>query len=371
MLKVYILSFIVSSFTIFCTQNTQAQCGTNLLTNPGFDSPVQPSIGNNLTGSATFTGWTMTGGPFNVIKTDGSAYGGGPDNAQDGIQYVDITSAAGTIYQDFTITGVSVPVTFGGYFSSREASGSYTNWTASIEVYAMPSNTLVATSTTRNFTNADGAVPAQENWYFLSGNTNLNTGNYRYVVNLGDFGNFDAAFAQQTCLLPVTLDYFSGQYHNNTVRLDWKAAQQNNFSHFEVERSADGIGFSFVAGISKHTGADYAFNDPGFSAGTVVFYRLKIVDRDGGFRYSNIIKININGAARLSVMPNPVAAYLTVSGLVGKGQIRVVDVAGKVLLEKTVQAQSLSVNVSFLRPGMYFLQYFDGNNTVAQKIYKQ
>jgi hypothetical protein len=226
MLKVYLSKLMLVLLTVFFISNANAQCGTNLLTNPGFDSPIQPAIGNNLTGLFTFNGWTMAGGPFNVIRTDGTVYGGGPDNAQNGNQYVDITSAAGTIYQDFTITGTSVAVDFGGYFSSREASGSYVNWTASIQVYEMPANTLVATSSTRNFVNADGNVPAQENWYFITGNTTLNTGTYRYVVNLGDYGNFDGAFAQQTCTLPVVLSNFSGQYQGNAIRLNWKAEQQ-------------------------------------------------------------------------------------------------------------------------------------------------
>jgi Secretion system C-terminal sorting domain len=370
MLKIYPPKLLLVLLTSLCISNANAQCGINLLTNPGFDSPVQPSIGNNLTGLFTFNGWTMVGGPFNVIRTDGTVYSGGPDNALSDNQYVDVTSAAGTIYQDFTITGTSVAVDFGGYFSSRESAG-YVNWTASIEVYEMPANTLVATSNTRNFTSADGGSPAQENWYFISGNATLNTGTYRYVVNLGDYGNFDGAFAQQTCTLPVVLSNFSGQYQDNKVRLNWKTAQQNNFSHFEVERSANGAAFSAIGNVNKNSGSDYTFTDAGFVAGAASFYRLRMVDKDGGFKFSSIIKIRAGQTAQLSVMPNPVADYLTVSGLAGKGRLKVVDAAGKVMVEKTIQAQSLSMDISFLHSGMYFLQYIDGSNVTIQKIFKQ
>jgi hypothetical protein len=49
-----------------------------LLSNPSFESPVQASVGNNLSGLNTFGLWRMeSGGTFNIIKTNGSVYSGG------------------------------------------------------------------------------------------------------------------------------------------------------------------------------------------------------------------------------------------------------------------------------------------------------
>ena len=105
--------FFVLSFLAF-----QLNAQTNLLTNSGFDAPLHPAIGNNFLFSFDFNGWTMTGNYFNVIRTDGSSYGAGPDNAQDGTQYVEVYYGTGTVYQDFTLSS-STPITYGGYFSSR------------------------------------------------------------------------------------------------------------------------------------------------------------------------------------------------------------------------------------------------------------
>ncbi len=164
---------------------------SQVLLNPSFETPVQPSIGNNLLGTPTFGGWTMqTGGTFNIIKTDGSAYGGGPNNAQNGTQYVDIINAADYFQQNVTVVTSTANVTFGGYFSSREQSGGYVNWTARIELLTA-AGVVVATSSTRNFTNADGAE--DQIWYYLSGTATLAPGNYFYRVYLGDYGNFDNA----------------------------------------------------------------------------------------------------------------------------------------------------------------------------------
>ncbi len=177
-MKKTILFFVLALWTL------QGNAQTNLLTNAGFDAALQPNIGNNFLFSYTFNGWTMTGNYFNVIRTDGSNYGAGPDNAQDGTQYVEIYYGSGTVYQDFTLSS-STPVTYGGYFSSRTGQP----WTASCQIFSMPSNTLVSTSSTFNITGADIKF-----WRQVTGAVTLPAGTYRYVANIADDGNFDAAY---------------------------------------------------------------------------------------------------------------------------------------------------------------------------------
>jgi Secretion system C-terminal sorting domain len=351
------------------SNESRAQCGTNLLTNPGFDAPLQTNIGNNLTGSLTFNGWTMTGGPFNVIRTNGSTYGGGPNNAQNGTQYVDVTSAAGTVFQNFTITGGSTPVSFGGYFSSREQAG-YVNWTASINILSLPSLTVVATSSTRAFTSADGAVPVQENWYYLFGNVTLPAGNYRFSSNLGNYGNFDAAFVFANCTLPIVLSSFNADYRNNAVELNWKAEQQIDFSHFEIERSDDAVSFKQIGNVYPSAANQYSFSDNTVSAGNNYYYRLKMIDLNGKSTFSSILRVQTGGSIRVSVNPNPVTNRLNIAGLSSKGIIRITHLSGRLLLKQVVQSQALSIDVSVLNKGVYFLQYFDGKETAVLKFSK-
>ena len=149
------------------------------LTNGSFETPAQSSFGNNLVGTSTYGGWTSSSGNFNIIKTNGSTYTGGPNNAKSGSQYVDILGAS-TISQAFTL-GSTTNISFGGSFSSREASN-YVNFTARIDIINS-SNVVVATSTTRNFTSADAGE--DQIWYTLSGNATLPAGTYRYVCNNG------------------------------------------------------------------------------------------------------------------------------------------------------------------------------------------
>ena len=347
------------------------QCNTNTLVNPSFEAPVQTTIGNNLTGVYNIPGWTMTSGPFNIIKTNGSAFASGPDTAQDGTQYVDITNAAGNIYQDFTVTSLT-EVVFGGYFSSRESDPNYIPWLASVQIYAMPSNTLVAISTTKTFLPSNGFVPAQDAWSFLQGSTTLFPGQYRFIASLGDFGNFDNGFVFQNCSLPVVLNSFSGFYKNSNATLTWDINRSINFSHFEVEKSTDGINFPKAATVNFVNGKNnYQFVDENIAKGTSQYYRLKMIDFDGHFTYSNIIKIQTGTLASWIISPNPVRDFLTINGLAGNGEIRILDLTGKVLHKAHVTSQSVGMNVSFLNKGMYVVQYYDGEKMQSKKMMKE
>lgn len=180
------------------------------LVNPSFESPAQPSIGNNLLYTSTFNGWTMPVGSFNIIKTNGSFYGGGPDNAIHGTQYVDNINNAGYIQQDFTIATTRT-IYFGGYFSSREQSGAYTNWSGIVEI-VNASNVVVGSSISHAFTNADGVE--DQRWYYVSGSATIPAGTYTYRAYIGDYGNFDNAI-----LLPGAPD-FDGDGIPNYLDLD-------------------------------------------------------------------------------------------------------------------------------------------------------
>lgn len=348
-----------------------SQCNVNTLVNPSFESPAQSTVGNNLTGSYTVPGWTMNGGPFNIIKTDGSAYGSGPDTASQGVQYVDITSGAGSVYQDFTVSSLTA-VSFGGAFSSRENDPNYISWLASVQIYAMPSNTLVAISNTKTFVPTDGNVPAQDTWFYLQGTTTLSPGQYRFIASLGDFGNFDNGFIFQNCSLPVILNSFSGFYKNSSAILNWDINRSINFSHFEVEKSNDGINFPKAGSVNFVNGKNsYQFSDENIARGSSQYYRLKMVDNDGRYTYSNIIKIQTGSLSSWLISPNPVRDFLTINGLAGSGEIRILDLTGKVLHKMNITSQSASMNVSFLTKGIYVIQYYDSEKMQSKKMVKE
>lgn len=196
------------------------------------------------------------------------------------------------------------------------------------------------------------------------------------------FGCFN--FPQQSPL-PVKLISFSGMYKNNGALLNWIADNQVDFSAYSIERSTNGIDFSEI-GVKQRQGTgterqQYQYTDDlSMLANDEFYYRLKMIDIDGRYTYSNIIRLNKNGGRKtgLIISPNPVIRNATASVRVeaqaaGTAGLKVVDMLGKVVLrqQNNVYEGSNSIildNLGRLQPGMYILQMTIGNTTESTRF---
>ena len=173
--------------------------------------------------------------------------------------------------------------------------------------------------------------------------------------------------------LPLKLISFSGSVNGSAIILQWQTSNEVNTEAFEVERSPDGIVFS-VAG--KVTAANskgnnlYSYTDNAAVQNTS-FYRLKMIDEDGSFSYSNIIKVKRSSAARLTVFPNPVTNYISISGTAAKGYVDITTIQGTVLKRIFITGNSQTFEMASYPPGIYVLKYVTGSTTLYQKIVKQ
>lgn len=96
--------------------------------------------------------------------------------------------------------------------------------------------------------------------------------------------------------------------------LKWTAASEVNTSHFEIEKSLDGIEWTKqgnkTAVGGKYTQTNYSFDDEMPSVGNN-YYRLKSIDFDGSSNYSSIIKIKVDkpiDESTIKIFPNPTTA---------------------------------------------------------------
>jgi len=111
--------------------------------------------------------------------------------------------------------------------------------------------------------------------------------------------------------LPVELASFSANKKEGTIYLQWRTESENNAYGFHIEKSLNKQEFKTI-GFVKSRGTtskpqEYQFIDHDIAAGTY-FYRLKQVDRDGSFEYSNTIEINITPPVTYALSqnyPNP------------------------------------------------------------------
>ncbi len=347
----------------FACKLSYAQCTVNHLKNPSFELPVQSSLGNNY--PVTLTDWTVTGGNANLIKVNGVAdYYGGPNSASEGTQYLDIVNASGTVSQGFALSCPSA-ITFSGAFSSRETGN---NWTAKIDIVDA-SNAVVATSSVYNFTTADAdhnlSAGADAIWHSVSGtSTLLPAGTYSYRVSLNDFGNFDNAFLciENNCVLPLNLSALNVTAGNSCQpKLEWKTTREANVKQFEIQASGDGSNFSTIATMS----AANAMNGHSYSVnavkmpGALSYYRLKVVDIDNSYKYSDIIRFNNTCSGNENVMavyPNPVKEKLSVNVFSNKPvTIVIVSAKGQKLRQLTLMNGVTQVDVSMYPAGVYFI----------------
>jgi len=152
-----------------------------------------------------------------------------------------------------------------------------------------------------------------------------------------------------------------------------------------VERSSNGVAFGSVA-AKQPVGnpadrATYQHTDNlAAVSGTAFYYRLKLIDLDGRFTYSNVILVRKEEKAitGIKISPNPVlgnatttvrfeaAANITVD-------FKVVDLTGRIVLAQqnavTEGTNSINIaNLNRLQPGMYILQMNTGNTTETTKF---
>jgi hypothetical protein len=118
-------------------------------------------------------------------------------------------------------------------------------------------------------------------------------------------------------LAPVQFTKLEAFRSNHTVQLKWGTASEQNASHFEVERSADGIEFQTVIGKVQAKGNSnevqhYSLVDHNPLAAWN-YYRVKEYDLDGNMLVSNVARVMMQAEAKPVVLyPNPARATLTV-----------------------------------------------------------
>ena len=194
-------------------------------------------------------------------------------------------------------------------------------------------------------------------------------------------------FGSANLTLPLDLLTFTGSLQNNTTTLlKWQTENEINTSHFVVERSIDGNNYnsigSVTAGGNSTSVLNYTFNDNDAAnqQSLILYYRLKMVDVNGSFKYSTIVTISLADiTGRVTVMPNPVTneARVTVASPEdGRLSYKVIDNAGRTILQKTLQVKkgavnTISIDMSRLSTGMYYLSVTGAgmnNNTKLQKL---
>ncbi|MHC1736431.1 MAG: T9SS type A sorting domain-containing protein [Ignavibacteriaceae bacterium] len=192
-------------------------------------------------------------------------------------------------------------------------------------------------------------------------------------------------------VLPVELIYFVGYVNGNFVDLRWGTATEVSNYGFDVHRTQnfqDWETLGFVEGNgNSNSPKHYSFLDSTVSPSGVYYYRLKQIDTDGQFAYSDTIAVNFATAVNeplsdefnyniYGVYPNPMNPSCIVNFSLpfpNIVKIELYTLLGEKISTLTESQfgegdNSLSLNLSDYTSGIYLLYFRSGSFTKAVKI---
>jgi uncharacterized repeat protein (TIGR01451 family) len=186
--------------------------------------------------------------------------------------------------------------------------------------------------------------------------------------------------------LPVRLTSFKAiLLGNRNTMVKWTTEAEINNDHFEVERSDDGIQFTLRGKVngkgSTSSTHNYELADLLNTSSPIVYYRLRIIGRDGKFSYSKIVALKMNGTLNtdnFSVYPNPFVNDLKVSinsSTDYNAAFRIISFDGRELMRRMINLQKgdnivVLNDLGNLPKGSYILEVTTEGNKYVKRIIK-
>jgi hypothetical protein len=298
-------------------------------------------------------------------------------------------------------TNVTGGATFGSSFSDNATNivtvnvRQNTNWTVStgngfsgtslsLRVQGNAATSEVTNPTNLRLTLASGIAPDTA---ADGGGTNLLPQANRVGMTSAHLSNtFYIGGSSVQNPLPVRLTAFGATTRELSVDLVWETAFEQDLNRFELEKSNDGVSFEYltslaVAGNSMVAKTHLVTDEYAFTKSSTVFYRLKIINLDGSVDYSRIVSAQTGNAHALhisTVYPNPVSyhATVTINSYINQDvKVDVLDLKGSIVcsteavIDKGTNA--VSVNLSSLANGLYFIRFTADNETQYAKVIKE
>ncbi|MGF2413953.1 T9SS type A sorting domain-containing protein [Ferruginibacter sp.] len=212
--------------------------------------------------------------------------------------------------------------------------------------------------------------------------------NYAYTDAAGVMDATPASYTiNWTGILPVESLNLISSVKADEVILNWITLNESNTAYFEVERSNNNVSFIKVGNSITAAGynasvSNYNYTDDitAVQHNGTLYYRVKLYDKDGNFKYSNTAVV-LKKTIEIKVWPNPFAEMVYVNMMVqsaGNVTVKISDINGRTIITKQ-QKLSAGINqviipeLSALPKGIYILNVVNGSEkeNVAFKLFKQ
>lgn len=205
-----------------------------------------------------------------------------------------------------------------------------------------------------------------------------------YIVSQELMDSCGSTWARDTIVVPQNIGCvvlnssilsFKGQQRDNVANLSWQIGHSYDVQYFVLERSTDNTIYNPIykrAVSDKEDIASYLYTDDQANiSSSLIFYRLKLVERNGGVKYSNVIAVSKdpNLLAGIKVLPNPAKtnySLLVTSPGPEKATIEITDLSGHIIERLELQVQKGASIIPLVNPasrasGMYLVRLLLGN----------
>ena len=227
------------------------------------------------------------------------------------------------------------------------------------------------------FVFSSDANTGADGWYVDDINLENNAGIFN-VARLFNASNVLVGISDTSTLItnvfPLTWGGFTAQKDGKTALLKWTTIQEQNTSFFAVERSTDGIRFESIGTVkaagNSNTQKSYTLTD-GVPAKGINYYRIRQVDKDGHFGYSETRSLTFDKAnTEITITPNPAKdkIAITVPGNKKALKIYIYSSKGEKVGTFTMNGDYLKLNLPLYASGVYYVTIKGDGILSTQKL---
>ena len=204
---------------------------------------------------------------------------------------------------------------------------------------------------------------------------------FRFISNQGGTrAGWDAdIFCEST--VPVEFLKFEGKLRNGAIELDWSTAFEVNNKGFEIQRSLNAKDFVYLGFVNGEELSakpiEYQYRDRTISQGKTYYYRIKQLDENEQYLYSDVISIHVNRQAKqtFTLSPNPITDQDLIISVnpanESSNQLIIRDLNGRALFKGLIDSNQIEISTNDWKSGIYLIEILEnGKQIYSSKLVK-
>lgn len=209
-------------------------------------------------------------------------------------------------------------------------------------------------------------------WQSAGISTPVPASNYVFTSGLSNQSISELTLTTSVAL-PLQWGNISAVRQGEYVLVTWNTEQEFNVSHFDVERSVDGLNWTVaiahVASWGRSSGFGYAQTDRPHYPGRI-YYRIRQTDTDRRYTFSRVVTVAAEGETPfITVGPNPASSYFNLTGMdpAAIAKVELLNTGGS--LVQTWKGNQTRFVLGKLAPGIYYLRVqMTGGEVVSKQL---